>query len=417
MAKIKSILGREILDSRGNPTVEVEVILDNGIKAWAGVPSGASTGIYEALELRDGDKKRYGGKGVLKAVANVNEKIAPKLIGMDPAEQAEIDQVMLDLDGTENKENFGANAILGVSLAVARTAAFTLKKPLYVYLKEKYWADSKEWKFPVPMMNIMNGGAHADWSIDIQEFMITPQQKNIKEAVRCGSEIFHTLKKILKDGKYATTVGDEGGYAPKLPGNEKAMEVMSQAVTDAGYKLGEEVKMVIDSASSGFFKDDKYDMKADGKVRTASEMVDMYADWVNRYPIESIEDGLAEDDWAGWKLLTEKLGEKICLVGDDLFVTNVKRLAKGIEEKAGNAILIKLNQIGSLTETIDCIKLAQKNGFKVSVSHRSGETADDFIADLAVASSAEFIKTGSLCRSERIAKYNRLMEIWDEVKK
>ncbi|MEK7652992.1 MAG: phosphopyruvate hydratase [Patescibacteria group bacterium] len=415
MSKIKKVTAREILDSRGNPTVEVEVVLDSGRKAWAGVPSGASTGSYEALELRDGDKKRYGGKGVLKAVKNVNQIIAPKLKGLDPTKQKEIDQIMIKLDGTENKTKLGANAILGVSLAVARAGAIDSKKRLYNYLHQKYWSNRKI-SFPTPMMNIMNGGAHAGWSIDIQEFMITPQQKNIKEAVRCGAEIFHALKKILKSKGYVTTVGDEGGYAPKLPGNAKAMEVMEEAVKAAGYSLGKDVKMVIDSAASEFYKNGKYEMKADKKNRTSAEMVKMYSEWVEKYPIESIEDGLAEDDWDGWKMLTKKIGKKICLVGDDLFVTNVKRLKKGIKEKAGNSILIKLNQIGSLTETIDCIKLAQKNKFKVAVSHRSGETVDDFIADLAVASGAEFIKTGSLSRGERIAKYNRLMEIWEEIK-
>ncbi len=415
MAKIKSITAREILDSRGNPTVEVEVVLDNKKKAWAAVPSGASTGSYEAHELRDGDKKRYSGKGVLKAVNNVNKIIAPKLIGMNPKDQKKIDQLMIKLDGTETKSKLGANAILGVSLAVARVAAVESNKPLYDYLRKKYWSEKKKWTFPVPMMNIMNGGSHAGWSIDIQEFMVTPQQKNIKEAVRCGAEIFHALKKLLSAGGYPITVGDEGGYAPKLAGNEQAMSLIIQAIVAAGYKSGKDVKLAIDSASSEFFKGGVYDMIADKKKRKASEMVEMYGAWAQKYPIESLEDGLAEDDWDGWKLLTEKLGKKISLVGDDLFVTNPKRLAEGIEKKVGNAILIKLNQIGTLTETIDCIKLAQKHKFKVAVSHRSGETVDDFISDLSVAAGSEYIKTGSLCRSERIAKYNRLMEIWDEV--
>ncbi|MDO8669215.1 MAG: phosphopyruvate hydratase [Candidatus Buchananbacteria bacterium] len=416
MAKIKSIKGREILDSRGNPTVEVEVVLDNGKKAWAGVPSGASTGSYEALELRDGDKKRYGGKGVLKAVNNINKKIAPKLIGLDPTKQTEIDKLMIKLDGTENKSNLGANAILGVSLAVARCGAFSTGKPLYVYLRKKFWPKEKQWKFPVPMMNILNGGAHAGWSIDIQEFMVTPQQKNIKEAVRCGAEIFQSLKSILKDMGYPTTVGDEGGYAPSLPGNDKALSIMSQAIKKAGYGFGQDVKIAIDAASSEFFKDGRYEMKADKKNRTAPEMVKMYQNWLAKYPIESIEDGLSEDDWSGWKQLTKQLGQKVSLVGDDLFVTNVKKLKEGIAKKIGNAILIKLNQIGSVTETVEAIKLAQKNKYKIAVSHRSGETVDDFIADLAVACGAQYIKTGSLSRGERVAKYNRLMEIWDEVK-
>ena len=417
MSKIKKITAREILDSRGNPTIEVEVVLDNKIKAWAAVPSGVSTGSYEALELRDGDKKRYGGKGVLKAVDNINKKIAPKLIGLNPKDQKKIDKLMLDLDGTKNKSKLGANAILGVSLAVARVAAIDSKKSLYVYLKDKYWPRGKKWSFPAPMMNILNGGAHADWSIDIQEFMILPQQKNIKEAIRCGAEIFQALKIILQDMNYPVTVGDEGGYAPKLPGNNKAMEVMTQAVETAGYELGKEVKFAIDAAASEFYQGGLYNMKADKANRNSNQMVAMYKDWVNEYPIQLLEDGLAEDDWDGWEKLTKELGKKIFLIGDDLFVTNVEKLEEGIAKGVANAILIKLNQIGSLTETVDCIKLAQNNKYKIAISHRSGETADDFIADLAVASGAEFIKTGSLCRMERVAKYNRLMEIWDEVKK
>jgi len=414
MAKIKSIKAREILDSRGNPTVEVETVLDNKVKAWAGIPSGASTGSHEVLELRDGDPKRYSGKGVLTAVKNVNQKIAPKLIGLDPKNQKQIDELMLKLDGTENKSKLGANAILGVSLAVARAAAFSAQKPLYAYLKSKYWGQDKGFKFPVPMMNILNGGAHAGWSIDIQEFMIMPQQKNIKEAVRCGAEVFHALKNLLKDKGYPTTVGDEGGYAPQLPGNQKALDLMSQAVKKAGYIFGQDVKAGIDAAASEFYQDGVYNMQADKKKRSSAQLIDLLAGWTDKYPIELIEDGLAEDDWDGWEVLTKKLGKKIVLVGDDLFVTSVKRLKEGIERKVGNAILIKLNQIGTLTETIDCIKLAQKNKYKIAISHRSGETADDFIADLAVASSAEYIKTGSLCRAERVAKYNRLMEIWEE---
>lgn len=418
MVKIKSIVAREILDSRGNPTVEVEVILDNGRKAWAGVPSGASTGSREALELRDGDKKRYGGKGVLKAVNNVNKIIAPKLKGMNPCDQKKIDDLMIKLDGTENKSKLGANATLGVSMAVARAGAFSQKKPLYKYLNQKFFKD-KKFSFPVPMMNIMNGGAHAGWSIDIQEFMITPQQKNIKEAVRCGAEIFHALKKLLAKAGYPVTVGDEGGYAPKLAGNEQAMGLIIQAITEAGYKAGKEVRIAIDSASSEFFdeKGKHYDMKADKKTRSSKEMIEMYAKWAQAYPIESLEDGLAEGDWGGWADLTKALGKKLALVGDDLFVTNPKILKEGIEKKVGNAILIKLNQIGTVSETIEAMKLAQKNKYKLAVSHRSGETCDDFIADLAVASGAEYIKTGSLSRMDRVAKYNRLMEIWDELGK
>ncbi len=418
MAKIKSIKAREILDSRGNPTVEVEVICDNGKKAWASVPSGASTGSREALELRDGDKKRYSGKGVLKAVKNVNEIIAPKLKGMNPTKQKEIDSLMIKLDGTENKSKLGDNAILGVSMAVARCAALCQNKPLYYYLHKKYW-NKEKMSFPVPMMNIMNGGAHAGWSIDIQEFMITPQQKNIKEAIRCGAEIFHALKKLLAKAGYPVTVGDEGGYAPKLSGNEQAIGFIIQAVTEAGYKLGKDVKIAIDSASSEFFNEEKniYEMKADQKSRTSEEMIKMYEEWIKNYPIESLEDGLAESDWNGWANLTKTLGKKISLVGDDIFVTNPKILKEGIEKKIANAILIKLNQIGTVSETIETIKLAQSNNYKIAISHRSGETADDFIADLAVASGAEYIKTGSLSRIDRITKYNRLMEIYDEIKK
>ncbi|MFA5125261.1 MAG: phosphopyruvate hydratase [Patescibacteria group bacterium] len=418
MTKIKSVKAREILDSRGNPTVEVEVCLDNGKKAWAGVPSGASTGSREALELRDGDKRRYGGQGVLKAVKNINTVIAPKLIGLDPAKQKEIDELMLKLDGTENKSKLGANAILGVSMAVARVAAFSQNKSLYVYLHKKYW-NSSRMSFPVPMMNIMNGGAHAGWSIDIQEFMVMPQQKNIKEAIRCGAEIFHVLKKLLAKAGYPVTVGDEGGYAPKLTGNEKAMGLIVSAIRGSGYKPGQDVRIAIDSAASEFFddKDKHYDMKADKKTRTSKEMIKMYGEWIKKYPIESLEDGLAEGDWQGWADLTQALGRRVALVGDDLFVTNSKILQEGINKKVANAILIKLNQIGTLTETVEAMKLAQKNNYKLAVSHRSGETPDDFIADLAVASGAEYIKTGSLSRGERVAKYNRLMEIWDEMGK
>jgi len=415
MAKIKSVRAREILDSRGNPTVEVEALLDNGKKAWASVPSGASTGSREVLEIRDGDKKRYGGQGVLKAVKNINTIIAPKLIGLDPTKQKEIDGLMIRLDGTENKSNLGANAILGVSMAVARAGALSRGKPLYAYLHQKYWPKDKL-AFPAPMMNIMNGGAHAGWSIDIQEFMIVPRQKNIKEAVRCGAEIFHILKKLLAQAGYPTTVGDEGGYAPKLAGNEQALGLIVQAVTAASYKLGRDVKIAIDAAASEFFNETKkiYEMPADKKDRSSAEMIKMYGDWVKKYPIELLEDGLAEGDWTGWAELTKALGKKICLVGDDLFVTNPKILKEGIEKKIANAVLIKLNQIGTVTETIETMKLAQKYKYKLAVSHRSGETTDDFIADLAVAGGAEFIKSGSLSRMDRVAKYNRLMEIWDE---
>jgi len=416
MAKIKSIKAREILDSRGNPTVEVEVVLDTGRKAWAGVPSGASTGSREALELRDGDKKRYGGKGVLRAVSNVNKIIAPKLIGLDPTKQEKIDQLMIKLDGTENKSRLGANAILGVSMAVARTAAISQGLPLYAYLRKRYWT-RKKIEFPVPMMNIINGGAHAGWSTDIQEFMILPQQKNIKEAIRCGAEIFHALKKILSQKGLAITVGDEGGYAPKLTSNEQPLKLISQAVKKAGYDLSRNVKLGIDGAASEFFADGKYNMKVDKKVRTASELISVYADWIGKYPLVTIEDGLAEGDWTGWAELTKRLGKNITLIGDDLFVTNAKILRQGIKKKVANAVLIKLNQIGTVTETVKTMKLAQSHKYQLAVSHRSGETGDDFISDLAVASGAKYIKTGSLCRYERIAKYNRLMEIWEELGK
>ena len=379
------------------------------------MPSGPSIGTHEALERRDQDQRRYWGQGVLKAVDSVNKKIAPKLIGLDPKNQKKIDELMLKLDGTPNKSKLGANAILGVSLAVARVAAIDNSQPLYLYLKKKYWSRGKL-SFPVPMMNILNGGVHAGWAVDIQEFMILPKQKNIKEAIRCGAEIFASLKKILKSRGYATTVGDEGGYAPKLPGNEKALAIILQAVTKAGYQTDSQVKLGIDAAASEFYKDGVYAMAADKKKRDVGQMLELYESWLKKYPLESLEDGLAEDDWNSWQKLTKKLGKKITLVGDDLFVTNVKRLKEGIKKQVGNAILIKLNQIGTLTETVNCLKLAQKHNYKVAISHRSGETLDDFIADLAVAASANYLKAGSLARGERIAKYNRLMEIWDEMK-
>jgi len=340
--------------------------------------------------------------------------IAPKLRGLDPTDQQKIDELMLAIDGTENKTKLGANAILGVSMAVARAGAFASGKPLYQYLNKKYWPKNKL-SFPVPMMNIMNGGAHAGWSTDIQEFMITPQQKSVKEAIRCGSEVFYALKKLLSAQGLSTTVGDEGGFAPKLSGNEQPLGLIIQAITEAGYKPGKNVKLAIDSAASEFHDKNIYDMKADKKKRTANEMIEMYAKWIKNYPIELLEDGLGEGDWDGWRELTKKLGKKIVLVGDDLFVTNPKILQEGIEKKVANAILIKLNQIGTVTETVNAMKLAQANKYKLSVSHRSGETCDDFIADLAVASGAQYIKTGSLCRMERVAKYNRLMEIWEEM--
>jgi len=411
--KIKSIKALEILDSRGNPTLRVQVKLNNGVNGWAAVPSGASTGVHEALELRDGDKKRYGGKGVLKAVDNVNNIIAPRLKNKNPLKQRQLDELMIKLDGTENKSNLGANAILGVSLALAYAGARAMQVPLYKYLRAIYKIKLTGYKLPIATMNILNGGAHADWSLDIQEFMIVPMQKTMAERVRCGAEIFHTLGKILKSKKYTTLKGDEGGYAPALSGNEVAFKLILQAIKKAGYKAGIDVKLAIDAAASEFYNKKKktYDLKADKKSLKPEEMISLVEGWVNKYPLISVEDGLDEDDWDNWVKLTKKIKRKVSLVGDDLFVTNIERLQKGIDMKVGNAILIKLNQIGSLTETIDAIMLAKKNGYKTSISHRSGETADTFIADLAVAVNSEFIKTGSLSRSERVAKYNRLLEI------
>lgn len=415
MAKIKNIVAREILDSRGNPTIEAEVFLDNGISAVASVPSGASTGSHEALELRDGGD-RYDGKGVTKAVKKVNKKIFPLLKGLAVDNQKEIDRRLLELDGTENKSKLGANSILSVSLAAARAAAKSKRQPLYYYLRKKYWPKEKKWRFPIPMMNIINGGAHAGWSVDVQEFMIVPRNNNVEEAIRAGAEVFHSLKKVLSQLGYPTTVGDEGGYAPKLKGNEQALKLILRAIADAGYRPGCNISIALDVAASEFFDGKKYDMKADKKKRNAAAMIKMLAGWIKKYPIESIEDGLAEDDWSGWQLLTNELSNKVSLIGDDLFVTNQTRLRQGIKSKVANGILIKLNQIGSLTETAECIKLAQKNGYKVAVSHRSGETSDDFISDLAVAASADYLKAGSLSRGERVAKYNRLAKIYREVK-
>ncbi|MFA5148814.1 MAG: phosphopyruvate hydratase [Candidatus Omnitrophota bacterium] len=407
---IKKVKGREILDSRGNPTVEVDVVLSDGTFGRAAVPSGASTGEHEALELRDGDKARYLGKGVLKAVANVDDFIAPKVKGMDAFKQKELDGAMIELDGTPTKSKFGANAILGVSLAVARAAANSKGMPLY-----KYLGGSKAVTLPVPLMNIINGGLHADNSLDLQEFMIAPVgAPNFHEALRMGSETFHNLKSVLKKRGDSTAVGDEGGFAPNLKTNEEALELIVQAITAAGYKPGEDISIALDPASSSFFEDGKYVFKAEA-AKSADEMIDMYAGWISKYPIVSIEDGLAENDWAGWKKMTDILGAKTQLVGDDLFVTNVKFLKKGIDQGCANSILIKVNQIGSLTETLDTIALALKNGYTAVISHRSGETEDTTIADLAVATNAGQIKTGSLCRSERIAKYNQLLRIEEEL--
>ena len=406
---IKEIKGRQILDSRGNPTVEADVILERGVLGRAAVPSGASTGSGEALELRDGGSA-FGGKAVTKAVTNVNESIKQALIGEDAEDQTNIDKIMLDLDGTENKSNLGANAILAVSLAAAKAVANEKGIELWQYIAEK--TNSKP-VLPLPMMNVMNGGAHAGWATDIQEYMIMPVgANNIFEAVQMGAETFHALAKVLKAKGYPTTVGDEGGYAPKVQnGNEEPLQLISQAIEDAGYKLGEDIAFASDPASSEFYKDGKYDLKANNKVLSSEEMIAFYEDLTSKYPFVSIEDGLAENDWDGWKLLTEKLGSEIQLVGDDLMVTNVKLLQKSIELGVGNAILIKPNQIGSLSETISAVKLAQENGYNTVMSHRSGETEDTTIAHLAVGLGCGQIKTGSLSRTDRVAKYNELMRI------
>ncbi len=411
---ITQVYGREILDSRGNPTVEVEVWLEDGEMGRAAVPSGASTGVHEALELRDGDKGRYLGKGVTQAVEHVNNEIAETLFGMDALDQAGVDQAMLDLDGTPNKSKLGANAILGASMAVARAAALATGLPLYRYL-----GGVGARTLPVPMMNIMNGGAHANFeSTDFQEFMIAPVgAPTFKEAVRMGAETYHALKSVLKSKGMPTGIGDEGGFAPKLNANSEAIELILTAITKAGYKPGEDICIALDPATSEIYQDDgTYLLRREGdKKLSSAELVDLWASWVAQYPIISIEDGLAQDDWEGWKLITQKLGNKIQLVGDDLFVTNVERLAKGIEENAGNAILIKLNQIGSLTETVAAIEMARRVGWTAMVSHRSGETGDTFIADLVVGMGTGQIKTGAPARSERVEKYNQIMRIEDEL--
>jgi enolase len=407
--KISKIIGREILDSRGNPTVEVDVYLSDGSMGRAGVPSGASTGSHEAVELRDGDKKRFGGKGVLKAVENVNGEIQKKLKGK-VWNQKTLDTAMILLDGTENKGKLGANAILGVSLAFAKAMATSENKPLWKYFKDI--SKTKEIKLPVPMMNILNGGSHADNSTDLQEFMIMPTgAKSFSQALQWGTEVFHELKKVLKERGLSTLVGDEGGYAPSLPTNEAAIEIILEAIKRAGYTPGKDISIAIDAAASEFYKDGKYVLATENRSLTSEEMVAFYENWVAKFPIISIEDGLAEDDWSGWNLMTKKLGKKIQIVGDDLFVTNIKRLEKGINEKAGNSILIKLNQIGTVSETIDAIDMAKKAGFTAVVSHRSGETEDSTIADFVVGLGTGQIKTGSLCRSERVAKYNQLLRI------
>jgi enolase len=412
--KIEAIRALEILDSRGNPTVRVRVTLDNGIAASASVPSGASTGENEALELRDGDKKRYGGKGVLKAVGNVNDKIAPRLLGLDPTRQAEIDRLMIDLDGTPTKSKLGANAILGVSMAVARAAATAAELPLYAYL-----GGTGALRLPVPMLNILNGGKHADNSVDFQEFMVMPiGAPSFTEALRFGAETFHALKKILHDRKYATSVGDEGGFAPNLKSNEEACEVIIEAIMAAGYQPGKDIAIALDPAASSFYEDGAYNLAKSGQgKKTSAQMTDLYKSWVDKFHIVSIEDGLAENDWEGFRAHTAALGERIQIVGDDIYVTNTRFIARGIDEKTTNAVLIKLNQIGSVTETIEAIQMCQKAGWGYVVSHRSGETEDTFLADFAVAMGGGQIKTGSACRSERIAKYNRLMEIEAELGK
>lgn len=416
--KIKEIYAREILDSRGNPTVEVKVVSSDGNVGVADVPSGASTGTYEALELRDADPDRYMGKGVLKAVENVNDKLAPALTGFDLGKQADLDKKMIEIDATENKAKLGANAILGVSLAYARVSAASADMPLYEYLSTLARTKGK-YSFPLPMMNIINGGEHADNELSVQEFMIVPSAETFRERVLMGAEIFHSLKVVLENKNLSVMVGDEGGFAPKVQAHTEAMDLILMAVSKTHYEAGKNVSFALDAAASEFFNSsaNKYLLQPEQKSMTAEEMVSMYADWQANYPIISIEDGLAEDDWDGWQLMTKELKDKMMLVGDDLYVTNLSRFKKGIDKGIANSILIKLNQIGTLTETLDCISLAKENGYKTVISHRSGETGDTFIADLSVAVNSEYIKTGSLSRGERIVKYNRLMEIEEEINK
>ncbi len=412
MAIIIETIGREILDSRGNPTVEVEVILEDGAFGRAAVPSGASTGVHEALELRDGDKSRYGGKGVLKAVEHVNKEIAEAVVGLDALDQGTVDHAMLALDGTPNKNKLGANAVLGVSLAVARAAADSVDLPLYRYL-----GGVTATILPVPMFNILNGGVHANWQgTDFQEFMIAPiGAPGFREALRWGSEVYQALKSVLKSTGHSTGVGDEGGFAPALKTNAEAVELILSAIEKAGYKPGEEVVIAVDPATSGFFEDGLYHLRTENRKITSAELVGLWAEWVKQYPISVLEDGLAEDDWEGWKLLNQTLGDRIELVGDDLFVTNVERIARGIAEGSANAVLIKLNQIGTLTETIAAIQMARKAGWGAMVSHRSGETVDSFIADFTVAMGTGHLKTGAPCRGERLEKYNQLMRIEEQL--
>ncbi|BBP75160.1 phosphopyruvate hydratase [Pseudomonas gingeri NCPPB 3146 = LMG 5327] len=415
MAKIVDIKGREVLDSRGNPTVEADVLLDNGIIGSACAPSGASTGSREALELRDGDKSRYLGKGVLKAVGNINGPIRELLLGKDPSDQKALDHAMIALDGTENKATLGANAILAVSLAAAKAAAQDQDLPLYAHIANLNGTPGV-YSMPVPMMNIINGGEHADNNVDIQEFMVQPVgAKSFSEGLRMGTEIFHHLKAVLKARGLSTAVGDEGGFAPNLASNEDALKVISEAVANAGYKLGTDVTLALDCAASEFFEDGKYNLSGEGQVFTAEGFADYLKGLTERYPIISIEDGLDESDWAGWKILTDKIGEKTQLVGDDLFVTNTKILKEGIDKKIANSILIKFNQIGTLTETLEAIQMAKAAGYTAVISHRSGETEDSTIADLAVGTAAGQIKTGSLCRSDRVSKYNQLLRIEEQL--
>lgn len=411
MTTIISVRSREILDSRGNPTVEVEVGLANGSTGRAAVPSGASTGAHEAVELRDGDKGRYSGKGVLKAMENVRDIIAPELVGIDAIDQLVVDRTLIEIDGTENKGRLGANAILGVSLAVAKAAADALELPLY-----RYVGGTMARRLPVPMMNIVNGGKHADNNVDVQEFMVVPTgAKSFAEALRMGSEIFHALKSVLSKKGLNTAVGDEGGFAPDLKTNEAALEVILEGIRKAGYRPGEDVFIALDPAATEFYKDGKYILAGEGRELTSAEMVDFWADWVDRYPIISIEDGMAEDDWDGWKLMSDRLGSRIQLVGDDLMVTNVRRLQEAIDRGVANSILIKVNQIGTLTETLEAIELARSAGYTAIMSHRSGETEDVTIADLAVAANTGQIKTGAPSRTDRVAKYNQLLRIEEEL--
>ena len=411
MTAIVEVMAREILDSRGNPTVEADVLLESGVIGRAAVPSGASTGSREAVELRDGDKQRYLGKGVLKAVENVNTEICEAIIGLDASEQAFIDKILIDLDGTDNKSRLGANAMLAVSMAVAKAAAEESGLPLYRYL-----GGAGGMQLPVPMMNVINGGAHANNSLDLQEFMVIPHGfQTFREALRCGTEIFHALKKLIDGKGMPTTVGDEGGFAPNLPNNESALQLIMEAINAAGYQAGSQVSIGLDCASSEFYKDGKYDIASEKRKLSAGELTEMLAGWVAKYPIISIEDGMAEGDWTGWKILTENLGNKVQLVGDDLFVTNTKILSEGIRQGIANSILIKVNQIGTLTETFAAIEMAKRAGYTSVISHRSGETEDTTIADIAVATNAGQIKTGSLSRSDRIAKYNQLLRIEEEL--